>query len=179
VYLQNWSLSDNPAKPREFNFPAGTVIPSNGYLVVWLDDAAEAPGLHAGFALDNDGDTIALFNPEGERIDVLGFGLQVADHSIGRGSNGADWSLNQPTPGKANKATPVADLKKLKLNEFVAAAPPGGDDWVELYNTDSRPAALFGLAWEAGLAKFTYRNHSYIAPGGYAVFSADERPVFK
>ncbi|MDP6082685.1 MAG: lamin tail domain-containing protein [Verrucomicrobiota bacterium] len=176
VYLQNWSLSDNPAKPREFNFPAGTVIPSNGYLVVWLDDAAEAPGLHAGFALDNDGDTIALFNPEGERVDVLGFGLQVADHSIGRGSNGADWSLNQPTPGKANKATPVADLKKLKLNEFVAAAPPGGDDWVELYNTDSRPAALFGLAWEAGLAKFNYRNHSYIAPGGYAVFSADERP---
>ena len=176
VYLQNWSLSDNPAKPRKFNFPAGTVIPSNGYLVVWLDDAAEAPGLHAGFALDNDGDTIALFNPEGERIDVLGFGLQVADHSIGRGSDGADWTLNRPTPGKANKSAPVADLKNLKLNEFVAAAPPGGDDWIELYNTDSQPAALFGLSWEAGLAKFTYRNLSYIAPGSYQVFSADENP---
>jgi len=174
VYLQNWSLSDNPAKPREFNFPAGTVIPSNGYLVVWLDDAAEAPGLHAGFALDNDGDSIALFNPDGERVDVLGFGLQVADHSIGRSSD--DWTLNQPTPGKANKSAPVADLKNLKLNEFVAAAAPGGNDWVELYNTDSRPAALFGLAWEAGLAKFTYRNYSYIEPGGYTVFSADENP---
>ena len=176
VYLQNWSLSDNPAKPRQFNFPAGTMIPANGYLVVWMDDAAEEPGLHAGFAMDNDGDTIALFNPQGERIDVLGFGLQVADYSVGRGSDSANWSLNQPTPGKPNQTAPVADLKKLKLNEFVAAAPPGGDDWVELYNTDNRPAALFELGWEVGLARFTYRNLSYIAPGAYAVFRADERP---
>ncbi|MBT3616498.1 MAG: lamin tail domain-containing protein, partial [Verrucomicrobia bacterium] len=176
VYMQNWSLSDNPAKPRKFNFPAGTVIKANGYLVVWLDTAAEAPGLHAGFAMDNDGDTIALFNAKGERIDVLGFGLQVADHSIGRGSNSVAWSLTQPTPGKTNKAAPVADLKNLKLNEFVAAAPPGSDDWVELFNTDSKPAALFGLAWEAGLAKFTYRRLSFIAPGSYQIFSADRRP---
>ena len=152
------------------------MIKANGYLVVWMDDAVEAPGLHAGFAMDNDGDTIALFNPEGERIDVLGFGLQVADHSIGRGSNSVDWSLTQPTPGKANKAAPVADLNNLKLNEFAAAAPPGSDDWVELFNTDSKPAALFGLAWEAGLAKFTYRRLSFIAPGSYQVFSADRRP---
>ena len=76
------------------------MIKANGYLVVWLDTAAEAPGLHAGFAMDNDGDTIALFNAKGERIDVLGFGLQVADHSIGRGSNSVAWSLTQPTPGK-------------------------------------------------------------------------------
>jgi hypothetical protein len=176
VYMQNWSLSDNPAKPRKFNFPAGTVIKANGYLVVWLDTAAEAPGLHAGFAMDNDGDTIALFNAKGERIDVLGFGLQVANHSIGRGSNSVAWSLTQPTPGKTNKAAPVADLKNLKLNEFVAAAPPGSDDWVELFNTDSKPAALFGLAWEAGLAKFTYRRLSFIAPGSYQIFSADRRP---
>ena len=176
VYLQNWSLSDNPAKPRKFNFPAGIVIPSNGYLVVWLDDAAEAPGLHAGFALDNDGDTIALFNPEGERSDVLGFGLQVADHSIGRGSDNAVWTLNQPTPGKTNKSAPISNLKNLKLNEFVAAAPPGGNDWVELYNTDSKPAEWVGLMWEAGVAKFTYRRLSFIAPGGYAVLNADERP---
>ena len=152
------------------------MIKANGYLVVWLDTAAEAPGLHAGFAMDNDGDTIALFNAKGERIDVLGFGLQVADHSIGRGSNSVAWSLTQPTPGKTNKAAPVADLKNLKLNEFVAAAPPGSDDWVELFNTDSKPAALFGLAWEAGLAKFTYRRLSFIAPGSYQIFSADRRP---
>ena len=107
---------------------------------------------------------------------MLGFGLQVADHSIGRGSDGGDWSLNRPTPGKTNKAAPVADLKNLKLNEFVAAAPPGSDDWVELFNTDSKPAALFGLAWEAGLAKFTYRRLSFIAPGSYQVFSADKKP---
>ena len=175
VYLQNWSLSDNPTKPRKYNFPAGTMIPADGYLVVWLDSEAEAPGLHAGFALDNDGDTIALFNPQGTRVDVLAFGMQVPDNSIGRSSEG-DWSLNQPTPGKKNQTQAVADLKKLKLNEFVAAAPPGGDDWIELYNTDSRPAALFGLRWEAGLAKFIYRNHSFIAPGAYAVFRADEQP---
>ena len=131
-------------------------------------------GLHAGFAMDNDGDTIALFNPAGERVDVITFGMQVADHSIGRSVNG--WVLNQPTPGKANKNASVADLKKLRLNEFVAAAPAGGDDWVELYNMDSKPAALFGLTWEVGLGEFTYRRLSFIPAQGYQRFSADEQP---
>ena len=174
VYLQNWSLSENPAKPRKFNIPAGVVIKADGYLTIWLDDDHEAPGLHAGFAMDNDGDTIALFNPAGERVDVITFGMQVADHSIGRSVNG--WVLNQPTPGKANKNASVADLKKLRLNEFVAAAPAGGDDWVELYNMDSKPAALFGLTWEVGLGRFIYRRLSFIPAQGYQRFSADEQP---
>ena len=70
----------------------------------------------------------------------------------------------------------MADLKKLRLNEFVAAAPAGGDDWVELYNMDSKPAALFGLTWEVGLGRFTYRRLSFIPAQGYQRFSADEQP---
>ena len=174
VYLQNWSLSDNPAKPRKYNLPAGVVIKANSYLTIWLDDDHEAPGLHAGFAVDNDGDNVALFNPAGERIDVVTFGLQVADYSIGRSVNG--WVLNQPTPGESNKNASVADLKKLRLNEFVAAAPAGGDDWIELYNMDTKPAALSGVTWEIGLGRFTYRRLSFIAPNSYQLFRADERP---
>ena len=174
VYLQNWSLSDNPAKPRKFNFPAGIVIKANSYLTIWMDDNHETPGLHAGFAMDKDGDTIALFNPAGERIDVVTFGLQLPDYSIGRTENG--WTLNHPTPNKSNSNAGLADLKKLRINEFVAAAPPGGDDWIELYNMDEKPAALFGLSWEIGLGQFTYRRLSYIAPKSYKVFVADEKP---
>ena len=174
VYLQNWSLSDNPAKPRRFNFPAEVIIKANSYLTIWMDDNYEAPGLHAGFAMDNDGDTIALFNPAGERIDAVTFGLQLTDYSIGRDQNG--WALNLPTPGKANSNAGLADLKKLRINEFVAAAPPGGDDWIELYNMDDKPAALFGLSWEIGLGRFTYRQLSFIAPKSYQIFLADEKP---
>ena len=177
VYLQNWSLSDNPNKPRKFNFPAGVVIKANSYLTIWMNDNYEASGLHAGFAMDKDGDSIALFNPAGERIDVVNFGLQLADYSIGRHEDG--WKLNHPTPGKTNSNASLADLKKLRINEFVAAAPPGGNDWIELYNTDDKPAALFGLSWEIGLGKFTYRRLSFISPKSYQILLADEKPGVK
>ena len=177
VYLQNWSLSDNPNKPRKFNFPAGVVIKANSYLTIWMNDNYEASGLHAGFAMDKDGDSIALFNPAGERIDVVNFGLQLADYSIGRHED--SWKLNHPTPGKTNSNASLADLKKLRINEFVAAAPPGGNDWIELYNTDDKPAALFGLSWEIGLGKFTYRRLSFISPKSYQILLADENPGVK
>ncbi|MCX6905251.1 MAG: lamin tail domain-containing protein, partial [Verrucomicrobia bacterium] len=61
VDLTGWSLSDN-GNPRQFVFPA-THLAAGGFLVVWCDDATNtSPGLHAGFALNKDGETVALYD---------------------------------------------------------------------------------------------------------------------
>lgn len=39
VQLAGWSLSDNPARPTKFSFPAGTTLPAGGYLVVFCFNA--------------------------------------------------------------------------------------------------------------------------------------------
>lgn len=36
------------ASPHKWEFPAGTTIPANRYLLVWADeDGSDSPGLHA------------------------------------------------------------------------------------------------------------------------------------
>src|SRR5688572_23126247 len=143
--ISGFALTDERLKPTKFVFPADTVIPSRGYLLVWLDDDFTAPGLHTGFNLDAEGQTIWLLNPSGNIADSLAFGLQLADLSIGRVPDGTGtWQLNVPSPRAANQAQPLGAISTLKINEWMALDAPD-DDWFELFNPDDLPAALGGL----------------------------------
>jgi hypothetical protein len=174
--LERMSLSDNPNRPGKFLFPAGTILPPRGLLTIWCDDATNAPGLHTGFALDNDGQTVALFavTPAGYQLaDLVTYGLQIPDRSVGR--VGADWTLTVPSPNVANQAAPVGSPATLRINEWMAA-PLSGSDWLELYNPDPLPVALGGLYLSDSLAQRTntrLASLTYIAPGGFRQFLAD------
>ena len=102
------SLTDDPLAKAKFVFPAGTTIAAGGYLVVFADSDFAAPGLHTGFALDQDGDTVQLYGQcrSGQPLlDSVAFGPQVADLSIGRTGAARDsWALCTPTIGAANIA---------------------------------------------------------------------------
>ncbi|HMJ63739.1 MAG TPA: lamin tail domain-containing protein, partial [Candidatus Binatia bacterium] len=63
VDIGDWSLSTTATNSRAFVFPAGTVIASNGYLLVWCDGlGTNAPGLHKRFRLSKAGESVALYN---------------------------------------------------------------------------------------------------------------------
>ncbi|MEK7785060.1 MAG: lamin tail domain-containing protein, partial [Chloroflexota bacterium] len=132
--LDGWTLTDHSDQP--FVFPAGTVLPPNGFLVVACDGLTNAAGLHAPFKLDHDGETIGLYDKTQQRIDVLTFGHQAADYSVGRAGAGGVWQLTQPTRGTANQSAEFAAASGLKINEWLANGRPGEDDWLELYNPD-------------------------------------------
>lgn len=108
--LAGWSLTDNVNQPAKWVFPPGTVLPAGGYLVVMCDKRQEANGaasadyLHASFALDKDGGTVALFQ-NGVQMDALAYpGGQTAHATFGRSA--ADGSslvfFENATPGAAN-----------------------------------------------------------------------------
>ena len=108
VSLTGRYLSDEPNNPRKWQFPAGTTIPANGYLLVWADeDTAIADGLHASFKLSGSGDEIYLTDTDenfNQVLDSVVFGTQSTDISFGRTANDADvWSTMTPTPGAANQ----------------------------------------------------------------------------
>ncbi|MBT6661144.1 MAG: hypothetical protein HOB00_12755 [Verrucomicrobia bacterium] len=148
IDLAGAGLGDGVNLKPTFFFPANTLLPAKGRLVVWCDDQAELPGLHTGFALDADGQNIVLWwpNDEGMKIqDAVGFGPQPDDYSIGRDPDGlGPWALSAPTPGLANAKSDLGSNLMLTINEWMAQ-PNNGNDWLELFNKSDSPVPLAGL----------------------------------
>ena len=98
-------MSDDLANPDDWQFSSGTVIDAGGYLVIWADDASDSDGLHCGFGLNANGESIALFASDGTTlIDSITYEKQLQDVSFGRlpdGSENWDYQLSA-TPGWGN-----------------------------------------------------------------------------
>jgi hypothetical protein len=173
--LSGFTVTDDPLTPGKFAFPEGTTLPADGYLVVWCDSDTSAPGLHTGFAVDADGETLLLMNG-GAIVDSVSFGPQAPDVSIGRIVNGTGgWQANEPTPGTSNNARTLGSVSSLRINEWMAD-PAYGDDWFELYNTDTNVVALGGLYLSdtpSSPAITRIPPLSFIEAGGHPRFVAD------
>jgi hypothetical protein len=142
----NMSVTDDPALPGKFVIPAGTIIPANGYLVLWCDANTASPGLHTGFGLGANTDRVQLYAADGVTLlDDISFGIAVANLSIGRIPNATGtWTLTEPTPNEPNIEQPLGTTAELSLNEWLAS-PSAGEDWIEVYNGSILPVALGGL----------------------------------
>lgn len=179
VDLSGTGLSDDPGHPHRFRFPEGARIGPGEHLVLIADSDTNSPGVHLGFSLRQEGETLVLSDREdrgGGILDAVSFGLQVPDRSLGRRSDGT-WGLCEPTFGSANRPAELGDRSRLRINEWLANARfVLGDDFVELHNADPRPVALGGL-WLSD-APGQPRRHpipdlSFIPAGGVVAFVAD------
>jgi spore coat protein CotH len=108
VNLTGYYLTDEPTIPRKWAFPTGTIIPADGYLLVWADeDGMATPGLHASFKLSGLGEQIYLIDTDAHLnavLDFIGFGQQQTDRSYGRTAADADvWAIMNPTPNAPNQ----------------------------------------------------------------------------
>jgi hypothetical protein len=108
VDLTGRYLSDEPNNPRKWQFPAGTTIPANGFLIVWADEnGTDTPGLHASFKLSKSGEQVYLTDTDANLnavLDSIVFGAQTTDVSYGRTAANADvWATMTPTPGAENQ----------------------------------------------------------------------------
>jgi hypothetical protein len=113
--LGGFSLTDDPDRPRRYEFPPGLVVPARGFVVVFLagnafdeeppegEPAPVRSALHADFGLNADEDTLYLF--AGDRlIDSAAIRGLPADVSNGRfpDGTGAYGTMYSPTPGAPN-----------------------------------------------------------------------------
>jgi hypothetical protein len=107
VDLTGRHLSDEPGNPRKWPFPPGSILPANGYLLVWADeDGSATPGLHASFKLAGAGEQLFLTDTDANHnaiLDQVTFGEMYPDVSFARSGLDADvWILGPATPGAAN-----------------------------------------------------------------------------
>lgn len=110
VDLSGWYLSDNPALPRLWKFPAGVSLPAGGALVVHCSGQNKLDNpqhLHTSFRLSSEGETVTLSNANGQPVDSATYDLLKTDTAYLRGSDGS-WSVGTPTAGGAAPA-PAAE----------------------------------------------------------------------
>ncbi len=177
--LAGISITDNRDNPTRFIFPAGTTISTGEYLVLCADSDTTTSGIHLGFALDNEGEGVYLYEKSGLLLDSVKFGLQVPGLSIGRTGYNRKWRLTVPTFGQANIAQPLGNPKTLKINEWFAdGLVLFEDDFIELFNPHIFPVELSGLhLTDNPLSqpnKHQLGSLSFIAGGGCAAFRADD-----
>jgi hypothetical protein len=102
------------SKPKK-EFPAGSVIPAQGWLVIVVDDEDES-----GFGLSSNGETVWFENAAGVILDSIAFPVLEETQSFGRFPDGdANWQvLPTVTKGAANSDMPPSELMLLHYWHF-------------------------------------------------------------
>lgn len=150
---------------------AATIIPANGFVLVWCDDEETVPGaLHANFKLTAGGEDAAIVCTDGTTIiDQVSFPAIGTDTSYGRESDGdPNWVFfyTSPTPGATNSVVSANSTQVSKVQVIKAFPNPvingvvyfnqnitGGifnslGQFVATINNDRK---LDVIGWEAGL----------------------------
>ena len=179
VDIGGWTVTDNLEDPARYVIPAGTRIPANGFLLLWCDNRRNSPGLHTGFGLKQEGETVGLFAPgtSGLRlVDLLTYGAQWPDLAVGRTTADGPWVPIPPSPLAANVAMELDDAGAVRINEWLASGT-GSSDWFELFHPGTRPVDLGGLIVSDGADDSTLPPLTVIGPGGFLRLVADGLPT--
>lgn len=106
-------LSDNFSNPIKFAFPANTIIPANGYLIVWADENASTSSyVHTNFKLSASGEELMLSNSTRVVFDSVSYGPQNPDVAYARCANATGpFSSIYPTMGSFNCLTDVPETE--------------------------------------------------------------------
>ena len=176
----------------QFTFPAGTVLPAEGVLVVALDPAAvrsvhgitNVVGPYAG-RLKNQTGQLRLLNRTGAVLlelayatdppwpvaaDGAGHSLVLARPSWGEGQPHA-WAASDVIGGSPGRLENVGaePLRDVMINELLAHTSDPEPDFIELYNHSNQPADLSGchLTDNPATNKFTFGPDVSLEPRGF------------
>ena len=108
--LGGYHLSNDQRIAQQWQFPAGSIVPANGHLLVFASDIEvrdpmldEQGIVHTDFKLSLNGEYVALTSPNGAVLDEFEYPDQVPGVSYGlpSGAESRDYLVN-PTPGTEN-----------------------------------------------------------------------------
>lgn len=116
IDLSGYFISDNPTNHFKYTLPVNTIIPANGYLIMWADGTGT--GLHTNFKLSSGGEYVLLSNNLGVLLDSISFSDQMTDVSYGRVSDG------DPVWGYFPQSTPNASNTTFSSNSISRANSP-------------------------------------------------------
>ncbi len=103
--ISGYYLSDSKNKISKWQFPQGTSIAGNGYLIIWADKDTTQLGLHSNFKLSSLGEVVVLSKPDLTIIDKISFPAQTLELSYSRIPNGTgSFRWQKPTYNRSNNS---------------------------------------------------------------------------
>lgn len=168
------SGGESGAKPKK-EFPAGSVIQPQGFLVIVADDGTES-----GFGISSTGEQLWLANAAGEVVDQLTVTAMEETQSYGRYPDGDAnvQLLNTITRGTSN--SPGVAPEKIKINEIYSTGTAENPDWIEVYNAgttavDLAAYKIYDLGGQSGSKpKKVFPAGTSLAPGAFFVIVVDD-----
>ncbi|MFT3794991.1 lamin tail domain-containing protein [Flavobacterium sp.] len=175
VDLSGFYLSDDVTDLDKWQFPAGSVIPANGYMIVWADnEAAEGP-LHAAWKISVSGESVTLSDAAMNVVDQVIFGAQQVDMGYARIPNGTGDFVIQASTFNANNEDALATTSFVKSDTFAVYPNPASDVVTIAVNSDfvGQKAELFNALGqkvsETTLSEQTPINTGHLSKGVYLV----------
>lgn len=143
VDLAGLAITDDLENPLKYRFPEGyaeTLIPGNGFIILWADDSTEAGPLHLNFKISNGGEFVGLFGIANQAIllDSLTVPSLLEDESYGLLSDGGNQSVvfvaGATTPGLSNLQ---ASFEAIKSESSIQLFPNPAFETINLANTSN------------------------------------------
>ncbi|MBN1125612.1 MAG: lamin tail domain-containing protein [Sedimentisphaerales bacterium] len=168
IDIGGMTITDNLANPLLWRIPSNrpdkTVIGSGEYLLLWADKDMQQGPLHVDIKINAElGESIGLYDWYGNRIDMLNFGPQIPDQSLGRLPDGAEaWQVfnfntSGPTPGYENGTAPppgkivISEIMYHPFNEDDPEHENPLEEYVEITNIGGQHVNLAGWQFTRGI----------------------------
>ena len=100
--LAGYYLSDSTTNLTKWQFPLNSIIPANGYMIVWADNDITDGPLHATWKLSVSGESVTLASPSQTIVDQVIFDAQISDVAYARIPNGTGSFVQQAPTFNAN-----------------------------------------------------------------------------
>ncbi|MBL9169358.1 MAG: lamin tail domain-containing protein [Verrucomicrobiales bacterium] len=190
VSLAGWWLTDDPAVPRKFRFPAGASIAAGGFTVLSEAQFNPSPGSLTSFSFNSEGDSVYLFSGDasGELTgysDGFGFGAAQKGVSFGRYLTSIP-EVHYPAQvahsfGAVNLGPQIGPIV---ISEVMYHPRPGQDEFVELGNISSQPVLLYDAAyptntWRLSGLGFSFPANVTLSPGETLLVVGIEPDLFR
>ncbi|MFD2916146.1 CotH kinase family protein [Psychroserpens luteus] len=134
ISLDNLYLSDDADDPLVYQFPAGTTLDADSYLIVWCDKDPEQGDFHADFKFSSGGETAILSYADGTILQNITFGEQTTDMAYARNPNGTgDFVIQTPTFGFNNETLSVDEVL---FNNGLKYYPNPTSNYLEIENSN-------------------------------------------
>ena len=124
VNLGGFYLSDTSAILTKWQIPVGTVIPANGYLIIWADNEPLDGPMHANFRLSLFGESLVLSDPNLLLVNQVNFSTQTANLGFARVPNGTgSFVIQNPTFNANNSPLSNANFNQEKQDLLIYPNP--------------------------------------------------------